>query len=39
LHADPGERPAVFEPKLFPGLSVPLEGLFDGSDFEGFEEA
>jgi Uma2 family endonuclease len=29
----------VFEPKLFPGLSVPLEGLFDWSDFEGLDEA
>jgi Uma2 family endonuclease len=29
----------VFEPKLFPGLSGPLEGLFDWSDFEGLEEA
>jgi Uma2 family endonuclease len=29
----------VFEPKLFPGLTVPLESLFDWSEFEGLEPA
>jgi Uma2 family endonuclease len=29
----------VFEPTLFPGLTLPLEGLFDWSDFEGLEPA
>jgi len=31
------DEPEVFEPKLFPGLTLPLEGLFDWSDFEGLE--
>jgi Uma2 family endonuclease len=29
----------VFEPALFPGLTVPLDDLFDWSDFEGLQEA
>ena len=33
------EEPNVFEPTLFPGLTLPLEGLFDWSDFEGLEPA
>jgi Uma2 family endonuclease len=33
------EEPDVFEPKLFLGLTLPLEGLFDWSDFEGLEPA
>jgi Uma2 family endonuclease len=33
------EEPDVFEPTLFPGLTLPLEGLFDWSDFEGLEPA
>ncbi|MGH9332846.1 MAG: Uma2 family endonuclease, partial [Vicinamibacteria bacterium] len=31
------EEPDAFEPKLFPGLSVSLEDLFDWSDFGGLE--
>lgn len=31
------DEPDVFEPTLFPGLTLPLEGLFDWSDFEGLE--
>ncbi len=33
------EEPDVFEPVLFPGLTLPLEDLFDWSDFEGLEPA
>jgi len=33
------EEPDVFEPELFPGLSLPLEELFDWSDFERLEPA
>jgi Uma2 family endonuclease len=29
------EETQVFEPKLFPGLTVDLERLFDWSEFEG----
>ena len=31
------EEPDAFEPTLFAGLTLPLEGLFDWSDFEGLE--
>lgn len=33
------EEPDVFEPVLFPGLTLPLEGLFDWSEFEGLGPA
>ena len=33
------EEPDVFEPMLFSGLTLPLEGLFDWSDFEGLGPA
>jgi Uma2 family endonuclease len=33
------EEPDVFEPALFPGLTAPLEGLFDWSEFEGLGPA
>jgi Uma2 family endonuclease len=31
------EEPEVFEPKLFPGLTLALESLFDWSDFEALD--
>jgi Uma2 family endonuclease len=33
------EVPDVFEPTIFPGLTLPLEELFDWSDFEGLGPA
>jgi hypothetical protein len=33
------DEPDIFEPTLFPGLTLPLEGSFDWSDFEGLGPA
>jgi hypothetical protein len=37
--ATPKSPEVRFEPKLPPGLTLPLEELYDWSEFEGFEAA